>query len=73
MLESCLFDSYIMVDRHPYRHDPSHIVTHRIQSSVQQFTEYALMAKPPKKMLNWTSTLELLDKMVFLPLTFMMF
>ncbi|XP_038694901.1 protein PHYLLO, chloroplastic isoform X2 [Tripterygium wilfordii] len=44
-LEECFPCYYIVVDEHPCRHDPSHVVTHRIQSTVVQFADILLKAQ----------------------------
>ncbi|KAK1425534.1 hypothetical protein QVD17_20887 [Tagetes erecta] len=42
MLQDCFPCPYIVIDNHPSRHDPSHIITHRIHSSISQFTDWVL-------------------------------
>ena len=42
MLEKCFPFAYILVDKHPCRHDPSHLVTHRVQSNIVQFANCVL-------------------------------
>ncbi|XP_071735709.1 protein PHYLLO, chloroplastic isoform X2 [Rutidosis leptorrhynchoides] len=42
MLEDCYPCSYILVDNHSSRHDPSHIITHRIHTSITHFTDCVL-------------------------------
>ncbi len=64
MLEKCSPCSYIMVDKHPCRHDPSHIVTHRIQSTVVEFANCLLKARSPNKNSKWSSFLQILNMMV---------
>lgn len=53
-----------MVDEHPGRHDPSHIVTHRIQSTVLEFVGCLLKAGFPRNRSKWTATLQALNMMV---------
>ncbi|XP_022992379.1 protein PHYLLO, chloroplastic isoform X2 [Cucurbita maxima] len=64
MLEDCSPCSYIMVDEHPGRHDPSHIVTHRIQSTVLEFVGCLLKTGFPRNRSKWTATLQALNMMV---------
>ncbi|KAK2976386.1 hypothetical protein RJ640_008096 [Escallonia rubra] len=64
MLEDCFPRSYVMVEKHPSRHDPSHIVTHRIQSSATEFTGCLLKACKPRMSRNWIGFLRALDMMV---------
>ncbi|XP_050872280.1 protein PHYLLO, chloroplastic isoform X2 [Lathyrus oleraceus] len=56
--------SYIMVDKHPFRHDPSHIVTHRIQTTIFYFVGCLLKATVPHSRSMWSTSLQLLSKMV---------
>lgn len=53
-----------MVDKHPGRHDPSHIVTHRIQSTVLEFVGCILKANFPLNKSKLTATLRALNMMV---------
>lgn len=64
MLEACSPFSYIMVDKHPYRHDPSHIVTHRIQSTITEFAHYLLKVSFPRKTTRWHTFLQVLNMTV---------
>ncbi|XP_061353236.1 protein PHYLLO, chloroplastic isoform X2 [Gastrolobium bilobum] len=64
ILEGCAPFSYIMVDKHPFRHDPSHIVTHRIQTTVFDFVGCLLKATVPHTRSMWCTSLQLLSKMV---------
>lgn len=65
MLEECFPCSYILVENHPYRHDPSHLVTHRIQSSVMQFVSIILLkVQVPIRMEKLHFHLQVLNKMV---------
>uniref|UniRef100_A0A0A0KQZ1 Mandelate racemase/muconate lactonizing enzyme C-terminal domain-containing protein n=1 Tax=Cucumis sativus TaxID=3659 RepID=A0A0A0KQZ1_CUCSA len=64
LLEDCSPCSYIMVDKHPDRHDPSHIVTHRIQSTVLEFVGCLLKASFPLNKSKLTATLRALNMMV---------
>lgn len=66
ILEECAPFSYIMVDKHPLRHDPSHIVTHRIQTTIFDFVSCLLKATVPHSKSMWSISLQLLSKMVFI-------
>ncbi|XP_078167049.1 protein PHYLLO, chloroplastic-like isoform X2 [Carex rostrata] len=57
-LESCAPIPYILVDSHPYRHDPSHIVTYRIQSSVSQFVAIMCEFQFSNKVKEWSCLLK---------------
>ncbi|XP_077237681.1 2-oxoglutarate decarboxylase/hydro-lyase/magnesium ion-binding protein isoform X2 [Tasmannia lanceolata] len=70
MLEACSPCSYIMVDKHPNRHDPSHIVTHRIQSTITEFSDYLLRVHFPRKITKWSSFLQALNMMVAWEISF---
>ncbi|KAL3512857.1 hypothetical protein ACH5RR_025574, partial [Cinchona calisaya] len=63
MLEHVSPCSYIMVDKHPKRHDPSHIVTHRIQSTITKFTDSIMKACTPHNNSRWRSFLRVLNSM----------
>ncbi|XP_068499038.1 protein PHYLLO, chloroplastic isoform X2 [Phaseolus vulgaris] len=56
--------SYIMVDTHPHRHDPSHIITHRLQTSIFEFVGCLLKASVSHTRSMWSISLQLLSKMV---------
>lgn len=64
MLEMSFPCSYIMVDKHPRRHDPLHIVTHRIQSTISEFTSCLLKACSPYLCSKWNGYLQALDMTV---------
>ncbi|XP_021292917.1 protein PHYLLO, chloroplastic isoform X1 [Herrania umbratica] len=64
MLEKCFPCSYILVDDHPFRHDPSHFVTHRIQSSAIEFANILLKARFPHRSSKWCGYLQALNMMV---------
>lgn len=64
MLEDCFPCSYILVDKHPNRHDPSHIVTHRVQCSAGQFADHVIKASINGVSSNWIGFLRALDIMV---------
>ncbi|XP_072992961.1 protein PHYLLO, chloroplastic isoform X2 [Typha latifolia] len=63
-LEFCSPPSYILVDRHPCRHDPSHIVTHRIQSTISEFADALCKIHLPKKRGTWANLLKELNSVV---------
>ncbi|XAR65340.1 2-succinyl-5-enolpyruvyl-6-hydroxy-3-cyclohexene-1-carboxylic-acid synthase [Bertholletia excelsa] len=63
MLEDSIPCSYIVVGNHPSRHDPSHIVTHRIQSSISQFSDCLLKAYMPQMSSKWCGLLQSVEKM----------
>ncbi|KAL7171373.1 hypothetical protein ACSBR2_036094 [Camellia fascicularis] len=71
MLEDCFPCSYIIVENHPSRHDPSHIVTHRIQSSIVQFADCMLKAHIPQISSKWCGFLQVVDKMVAWEISFL--
>ncbi|KAL6350620.1 hypothetical protein AAG906_022330 [Vitis piasezkii] len=57
MIEDCFPCSYIMVDKHPCRHDPSHLLTHRIQSTITQFADCLCKAQFPRMSSKWSVSL----------------
>ncbi|KAH9607030.1 hypothetical protein KSS87_013805 [Heliosperma pusillum] len=69
-LEHCFPCPYIMVDKHPCRHDPSHIVTHRIQSTISEFAACLLKSTPPRLPRKWSSILKAVDSVVAWALSF---
>ncbi|PIA57589.1 hypothetical protein AQUCO_00600361v1 [Aquilegia coerulea] len=64
MLEVSSPCSYIMVDKHPYRHDPSHIVTHRIQSTIVEFADSLLKLQLPRMICKWSGFMHAVNMMV---------
>ncbi|XP_058112414.1 protein PHYLLO, chloroplastic isoform X2 [Magnolia sinica] len=70
ILERCSPCSYIMVDKHPYRHDPSHILTHRLQSTISEFAAYLLKVNFPRNNSRWHTFLQALDMMVAREISF---
>ncbi|XP_068641777.1 protein PHYLLO, chloroplastic isoform X3 [Aristolochia californica] len=70
MLESCCSSIYIMVDKHPFRHDPSHIVTHRIQADLVEFTHCLLKVQFPRKTSKWNTFLQALNMMIAWEMSF---
>ena len=64
MIEDSFPCSYIMVDRHPCHHDPSHILTHRIQSTIIEFADSLRKAQFPLMSGKWSVSLRALDMMV---------
>ncbi|XP_058184561.1 protein PHYLLO, chloroplastic isoform X7 [Rhododendron vialii] len=64
MLEDSFPCAYVLVENHPCRHDPTHIVTHRIQSTITQFSDCLLKANIPQISSKWCCFLKAVDKMV---------
>ncbi|KAL5725660.1 hypothetical protein ACHQM5_008779 [Ranunculus cassubicifolius] len=64
MLEVCSPCPYIMVANHPYRHDPSHIVTHRVQSTITEFADSVCRIQVPKMNCRWSEFMQALNMMV---------
>lgn len=64
MLEECFPCSYILVDSHPFRYDPSHIVTHRIQSGIIKFANHLLKVEHPYERNGWSTYLRAVNLMV---------
>lgn len=64
MLEECFPLSYIMVDKHPCRHDPLHIVTHRIQNTIAEFSDCLFKTQFPPPSGKWSCFLHALNAMV---------
>ncbi|OEL19228.1 Protein PHYLLO, chloroplastic [Dichanthelium oligosanthes] len=64
LLESCFPSSYILIDRHPCRHDPSHVVTHRIQASVVEFAASLCQCTFQRKTSRWTDILRVVNSVV---------
>ncbi|KAK9114479.1 hypothetical protein Syun_021276 [Stephania yunnanensis] len=64
MLVECIPHSYIMVDKHPHRHDPSHIITHRVQSTITEFVGALMNVEFPKTSSKWSCFLQALSMMV---------
>lgn len=69
-LEEFIPRSFIMVGEHSSRHDPSHIITHRIQSTITQFADYLLKARFPYVSSHWCQFLQALDMMVAREISF---
>ncbi|KAM3241842.1 hypothetical protein ACQJBY_054524 [Aegilops geniculata] len=63
-LESCFPSSYILIDTHPCRHDPSHVVTHRIQTSVADFAASLCQCNLERKTSRWKDILMVLNSAV---------
>lgn len=63
-LESCFPSSYILIDTHPCRHDPSHVVTHRIQTSVAEFAASLCQFNLQRKTSRWQDILMVLNSVV---------
>ncbi|KAJ8564701.1 hypothetical protein K7X08_001161 [Anisodus acutangulus] len=71
LLECCFPCSYIMVDNHPSRHDPSHIVTHRIQCAIPQFADYLITACTPHISSKWECVLRALNNVAAWDISFL--
>ncbi|KAF7132517.1 hypothetical protein RHSIM_Rhsim09G0118400 [Rhododendron simsii] len=71
MLEDSFPCAYVLVENHPCRHDPSHIVTHRIQSTITQFSDCLLEANIPRISSKWCGFLKAVDKMVGWEISFL--
>lgn len=63
-LETSFPSSYILIDRHPCRHDPSHVVTHRIQANVAEFAARLCRCTFQRKRSRWTEFLTILNSVV---------
>ncbi|KAK4430131.1 protein PHYLLO, chloroplastic [Sesamum alatum] len=63
MIEHCTPCPYIMVDDHPGRHDPSNIMTHRIQSTIAQFSDCLIKCCTPRVSKKWRELIRGLDMM----------
>ncbi|CAA7053570.1 unnamed protein product [Microthlaspi erraticum] len=61
VLEKCFPFAYILVDKHPCRHDPSHLVTHRVQSNIVQFAGCVLKSRFPWRRSKLHGHLQALD------------
>ncbi|XP_016572692.2 protein PHYLLO, chloroplastic isoform X3 [Capsicum annuum] len=71
LLESCFPCSYIMVDSHPNRHDPLHIVTHRIQCAIPQFADYLITTCTPHARRKWECFLQALNNVAAWDISFL--
>ncbi|GLU04852.1 hypothetical protein SLE2022_219810 [Rubroshorea leprosula] len=69
-LEECFPCKYILVENHPCRHDPLHLVTHRIQSSIMEFVSHLLKVHVPHRINKWCGYLQGLNKMVAQEISF---
>ncbi|GFP95293.1 protein phyllo chloroplastic [Phtheirospermum japonicum] len=63
MIEQCTPCPYIMVDDHPGRHDPSHIITHRIQCTIAEFSDCLIKCYTPDVSKKWRELIRGLDTM----------
>ncbi|KAF8653016.1 hypothetical protein HU200_062451 [Digitaria exilis] len=63
-LETCYPSSYILIDSHPHRHDPSHVVTHRIQASVVEFAASLCRCTFQRKTSRWADILMAVNSVV---------
>lgn len=64
LIDRCSPCSYIMVDKHPMRHDPSHVVAHRIQSTIAEFAHSVTKSCIPCDNSKWKAYLRALNLMV---------
>ncbi|CAH1416789.1 unnamed protein product [Lactuca virosa] len=62
---------YILVDNHPNRHDPSHVITHRIQGHIRHFTNCVMRSCTTKINTQWTSFLCSVNMMVEWEISFL--
>ncbi|BFI28545.1 menaquinone-specific isochorismate synthase [Marchantia polymorpha subsp. ruderalis] len=63
-LEAASPEAYIIVEEHSSRHDPSHIVTHRVQSSAADFSYTIMNATGSKPRTSFCSRLQILSEVV---------
>uniref|UniRef100_A0A0E0CMH8 Mandelate racemase/muconate lactonizing enzyme C-terminal domain-containing protein n=1 Tax=Oryza meridionalis TaxID=40149 RepID=A0A0E0CMH8_9ORYZ len=63
-LESCSPSSYILIDAHPCRHDPSHVVSHRIQATITEFAASLCQCNFQTKTSRWSDILMVLNSAV---------
>ncbi|CAH2066254.1 unnamed protein product [Thlaspi arvense] len=70
MLEKCFPFAYILVDKHPCRHDPSHLVTHRVQSNIVQFADCVLKSRFPWRRSKLHGHLQALDGVIAREMSF---
>ncbi|KAG6548096.1 hypothetical protein Mapa_010376 [Marchantia paleacea] len=63
-LEAASPEAYIVVEEHSSRHDPSHIVTHRVQSSAADFSYTIMNATVSKPRTSFCSRLQILSEVV---------
>ncbi|KAL3698745.1 hypothetical protein R1sor_012821 [Riccia sorocarpa] len=63
-LEAASPGAYIVVEEHSSRHDPSHIVTHRVQSSAADFSYTIMNATEPKPVTAFCNQLQILSEVV---------
>lgn len=68
--EFCFPHPYILIDKHPCRHDPSHIVTHRIQSTITEFADVLLKTEVPRNPSKWIIFLKAVNMMVAREISF---
>ncbi|XP_052198857.1 protein PHYLLO, chloroplastic isoform X2 [Diospyros lotus] len=71
MLEDCFPCSHILVENHPNRHDPSHIITHRIHSTIIKFADCLLKGCIPQNNNKWCGFLQAVDRMVAWEISFL--
>ncbi|KAG8059102.1 hypothetical protein GUJ93_ZPchr0002g26083 [Zizania palustris] len=69
-LESCFPSSYILIDAHPCRHDPSHVVTHRIQAPISEFAASLCQYNFQRNPSRWMDILMALNSVVLQEIMF---
>lgn len=60
-LEVCQPASYILVEEHPFRHDPSHLLTHRVQGSITEFVAQIISCCTPSQSRDYAEQIQLLS------------
>lgn len=71
LLQDCTPCPYILIDNHCSRHDPSHIITHRIQGQIGQFTNCVVRFCTTNINHQWTSFLRSVNMMVEWEISFL--
>ncbi|MCO5559536.1 hypothetical protein L7F22_013137 [Adiantum nelumboides] len=69
-LEACQPSPYILVEEHPFRHDPSHLLTHRVHGSVIEFVTQLVQCSAPSQSQAYGKQLRLLSDLVGQEITF---
>ncbi|KAI5055725.1 hypothetical protein GOP47_0029246 [Adiantum capillus-veneris] len=69
-LETCQPSPYILVEEHPFRHDPSHLLTHRVHGSVIEFVTQLVLCSAPSQSRGYGKQLMLLSDVVGQEITF---
>ena len=60
----CKPDNYIMIDEHPYRQDPEHILNERYELNIKTFCEQITPILDRKSSSKWSSQINQFDVMV---------